>query len=160
MCGAWLVIGRWQLELRAFVDFAGIEADAYVLRVRGDAMFRVHVGEDEFVELGLRDGTLVVDRSEGREISEGFSGRFTRDAPNAEGFVAVVDRFSIELFGDGEVITASAFQGSDSRGIELVAGTPAHVTLRRLRREPRAKGGRSVDEEKQLLDIGHRVGAL
>jgi hypothetical protein len=39
------------------------------------------VGEDEFVELGLRDGTLVVDRNEGREISEGFSGRFTRDAP-------------------------------------------------------------------------------
>jgi len=60
-CGAWLVIGRWQLELRAFEDFAGIEADAFVLRVRGDAMVRVHVGEDEFVELGLRDGTLVVE---------------------------------------------------------------------------------------------------
>lgn len=118
-------------------DFAGIEADAFVLRVRGDAMFRVHVGEDEFLELGLLDGTLVVDRTKGRAISEGFSGCFTRDAPNAEGFVAVVDRFSAELFGDGEVITASAFQGSNSRGIQLVAGTPAHVTLRRLRREPR-----------------------
>ena len=35
VCGAWLVIGRWQLELRAFVDFVGIEADAFVLRVRG-----------------------------------------------------------------------------------------------------------------------------
>ena len=33
--------------------------------VRGDAMVRVHVGDDDFVELGLRDGTLVVDRSEG-----------------------------------------------------------------------------------------------
>ena len=52
----------------AFVDFAGIEGDAFVLRVRGDAMVRVHVGEDEFVELGLGDGTLVVDRSEGREL--------------------------------------------------------------------------------------------
>jgi len=70
VCGAWLVFGRWQLELLAFVDFAGIEADAFVLRVRGDAMVRVHVGDDEFVELGLRDGTLVVDRTEGREISE------------------------------------------------------------------------------------------
>ena len=137
MCGAGLVIGRHRRKLRAFVDFAGIEADAIVLRVRGDAMVRVHVGDDEFVGLGLRDGTSVVDRTEDREISEGFSARFTRDAPNAEGFVAVVDRFSIELFGDGEVITASAFQGSDSRGIELVARTPAHVTLRRLRREPR-----------------------
>ncbi len=62
-----MLIGRWQLELRAFVDFAGIEGDAFVLRVRGDAMFRVHVGDDAFVELGLGDGTLVVDRSEGRE---------------------------------------------------------------------------------------------
>ncbi len=123
--------------MRAFEDFAGIEGEAFVLEVRGDAMFRVHVGEDEFLELGLADGTLVVDRTEGREISEGFSARFTRDAPNAEGFVAVFDRFSIELFGDGEVITASAFQSNDSRGIELVAGPPAHVTLRRLRRERR-----------------------
>jgi len=53
--------------LLAFVDFAGIEGDAFVLRVRGGAMFRVHVGEDEFVEVGLRDGTLVVGRSEGGE---------------------------------------------------------------------------------------------
>ena len=51
----------------AFVDFAGIEGDAFVLRVRGDAMFRVHVGNDAFVELGLGDGALVVDRSEGGE---------------------------------------------------------------------------------------------
>jgi len=47
-------------------------------------MFRVHVGEDEFVEVGLRDGTLVVGRSEGRgagvvdavrEACDSWSGR-------------------------------------------------------------------------------------
>ncbi len=51
---------------------------------RRDAMFRVHVGEDEFVELGLADGTLVVDRSEGRELGSWMpSGRRAIRGPSA-----------------------------------------------------------------------------
>jgi fructan beta-fructosidase len=115
-------------ELRRFREPAALEGfrgDAYEIEAEIDlngaseAGFVVRKGAKERTIVGIREGEFFIDRTQSGNTAFHKTFPGVHSAPFAARVLRIlVDRSSVEVFGDGVAITDRIFPGADSLGVE------------------------------------------